>query len=171
MSPYEQGELDGLCGVYSIINAVKIVNEFSNEECKDIFHKIIRYLDSERNLSKLIINGLDINLIGQVMNNIKDLQVQKEQPFKGKPGISLGEFWEKMKSFLSETNRAILLGLAGYHDHWTVVQSISNKQINLLDSDGLMKLNRSSCTTQNPDKKRKHIISPTHTYFLSSALP
>ncbi|WLE97384.1 MAG: hypothetical protein QTN59_00830 [Candidatus Electrothrix communis] len=170
MVPHKQGGLDGLCGVYSIINALKLVNEYSNEESQENFNKIIRYLDSERNLSKLIINGLDINLIGQVMNNVQDLGIVKEQPFKGKGETSLSEFWTAMQYFLNEPYRAILLGLSGVHDHWTVVQSISDKQLQLLDSDGLKKLNRSACTTQFATKSRKHVVYPTHTYFLSSSL-
>ena len=73
-----------------------------------------------------------------------------------------------MQTFLEVPNRAILLCLGGVYDHWTVVQSISNKQIKFFDSDGLKHLNRSACTTQEPDKKRRHAIYPTHTYFLYS---
>ena len=77
MSPYEQGGLDGLCGVYSIINAARIVNGFNDEVCQEIFFEIIQYLDSKTSLSKLVIHGLDINLIGQVMNNVDKLKVKK----------------------------------------------------------------------------------------------
>ena len=127
MIPYEQGSLDGLCGVYSIINASRIINDFNDEECIELFQQVIRFLDSERCLSKLLINGIDINLIGQVMNNVKDLRIKKEQPFRGKSETKLEEFWSDMQNFLEMPNRAILLGLGGVHDHWTVVKSLSVK--------------------------------------------
>lgn len=166
MVPYEQGALDGLCGVYSIINASKIINDFSNEKCNELFQQVVRFLDSERSLVKLLINGIDINLIGQVMNNVKELNILKEQPYRGKSETTLKEFWGSMQTFLNGQNRAILLGLGGVHDHWTVVQSMSDKQMKLLDSDGLKQLNRNSCTTGEPDRQRRHCIYPTHSYFL-----
>jgi hypothetical protein len=166
MKPYLQGSLDGLCGVYSIINASRIINNLSDEKCIELFQQVIRFLDSERCLSKLLINGIDINIIGQVMNNVKELKLNKHQPFHGKPETKLGEFWNEMQNFLEMQNRAILIGLGGIHDHWTVVKSISPKQIKLIDSDGLKQLNRVSCTTGEPSIQRIHKIYPTHTYFL-----
>jgi len=47
MKPYRQGALDGLCGVYSIINAVRIVNGIDDEDSEDLFQAIISYLDRE----------------------------------------------------------------------------------------------------------------------------
>lgn len=81
MFSYEQGSLDGLCGVYSIINASKIVNGFNDEECIHLFEQVIRFPDGQRCLSKLIINGMDINISCQIMNNVKDLGLKKQQPF------------------------------------------------------------------------------------------
>jgi hypothetical protein len=166
MNIYNQGSLDGLCGVYSIINASKIVNGFNDKKCTELFQKIIQFLDSERCLSKLIINGIDINIIGQIMNNVSELKVKKEQPFRRKPETKLGEFWGEMQNFLEKPNRAILLYLGGVYDHWTVVESMSSKQMKLIDSDGLKQLNRSSVTTGETDKQRRHQFFPTHTYFL-----
>ena len=168
MDPYEQGGLDGLCGVYSIINASRIINSFNSKECQELFEEIIKFLDSERNLSKLLISGLDINIIGQILNNVKNINIKKKMPYKRENKTTLGEFWTGMQNFLEKPNRAILLGLGGVHDHWTVVESISEKQIKLFDSDKLKRINRSSCTTGDPDKQRRHQIKSTHTYFMFS---
>jgi hypothetical protein len=146
----------------------RIINGFNNEECKQLFEQVIQFIDKEHSLAKLLINGLDINQIGQVMNNV-DLHIKKEQPYRGKPETPLGEFWANMQNFLEKPNRAILLGLGGVYNHWTIVESISDKQIKLHDSDGLKQLNRSLCTTSDPDSQRRHRIFPTHTYFLYSA--
>ena len=166
MDQYKQGSLDGLCGVYSIINASKIINDFNDEKCIELFQQIVRFLDNEKCLSKLLINGIDINIIGQIMNNVSDLKIKKEQPFRGKYETKLGEFWSDIQNFLEKPYRAILIGLGGIHDHWTVVESISAKQMKLVDSDGLKHLNRKSCTTGEPRGLRKHQVYPTYTYFL-----
>lgn len=168
MVPYEQGGLDGLCGVYSIINASRIINSLNDEDCLGFFERVVKFLDAERSLAKLLTEGLDINLIGQILNKVEGLNIEKKMPHRGKPETTLGEFWTSMQNFLEEPNRAILLGLGGVYDHWTVVESISDKQMKLLDSDGLKRFNRSACTTGEPDKQRRHRIYPTHTYFMSS---
>ena len=69
MDPYEQGGLDGLCGVYSIINASRIINSFNSKECQELFEEIIKFLDSERSLSKLLLNN---HLLKQVGFEIAD---------------------------------------------------------------------------------------------------
>jgi hypothetical protein len=74
-----------------------------------------------------------------------------------------------MQSFLDGTpRRAIILGLQGYHDHWTVIERITNRSIFLYDSASIKRLPRSYCTTVYPTWKRKHVLLPAQTYFLSN---
>ena len=74
-----------------------------------------------------------------------------------------------MQNFLDGTPvRAIILGLQGYHDHWTVIESITNRSIKLYDSASIQRLPRSSCTTVYATGKRKHVLLPAQTYFLSN---
>ena len=108
-------------------------------------------------------------MIGEILKNVKGLNLEREMPFHGLKVTGLLKFWSSMQDFLNLPNRSILLGLGGVHDHWSVVEKISNKRITFLDSDGIKFINRDFCTTQEPNKKRIHQIFPTHTYFLSSA--
>ncbi len=41
MKPYEQGALDGLCAVYGIVNAARIIAGIDEAESKDLFKRII----------------------------------------------------------------------------------------------------------------------------------
>lgn len=166
MRKYEQGALDSLCGVYSIINASRIINSLSEEECQGLFEDIIYYLDEEHSLSKLLVSGIKITILGQIMNNVDSLNISKAIPFFGKKEVSLGELWTEMQGFLEDENRAVLIGLGGVYDHWSIVESISDKRINLSDSDGLVHFDRANCTTCTPTSKRQHLIYPTQTYFL-----
>ena len=77
-----------------------------------------------------------------------------------------------MQNFLDGTSaRAIILGLNGYHDHWTVIESITNRSILLYDSALIKRLPRSSCTTVYATGKRQNILLPAQTYFLSNEAP
>ena len=56
MKPYKQGKLDYLCGVYSIVNAVRKLTGVNGDESHELFIRIINYLDENKDLRKIIIN-------------------------------------------------------------------------------------------------------------------
>jgi hypothetical protein len=169
--PFQQGGLDSLCGLYSIINAERFINRSSDEETQQLFDDLIHFLSRRRLLSKLLIGGI----IHTQMLLILDKVVGKQRisnvsiPWRGVPNPDLTSFWKSMQRFLDGTpGRAIILGLQGYHDHWTVIESITSRSIMLYDSARIKRLPRSSCTTVYATWKRKHLLLPAQTYFLSN---
>lgn len=92
-----------------------------------------------------------------------------EIPWRGVPNPDLTTFWKSMQTFLDgRPGRAIILGLMGYHDHWTVIEKITNRSILLYDSALIKRLPRNYCTTVYATWKRKHLLLPAQTYFLSN---
>src|SRR3972149_6968125 len=171
MPPFQQGGLDSLCGLYSIINAERIINHSSNEETQQLFDDLIHYLSRRGLLTKLLIGGIVhaemLVILNKVVGKKRILNVQI--PWRGILNPDLTAFWKSMQWFLDGTpNRAIILGLQGYHDHWTVIESITNRSIKLYDSALIQRRPRSSCATVYPTWKRKHVLLPAQTYFLSN---
>jgi len=171
LPPFQQGGLDSLCGLYSIVNAERFINHSSDEDTQQLFDDLIHYLSRRGLLGKLLIRGV----IHTQMLLILDKVVGKERisnvqiPWRGVPNPDLTTFWNSMQNFLDGTSgRAIILGLQGFHDHWTVIETISNRSINLYDSALIKRLPRSSCTTVYATWKRKHLLFPAQTYFLSN---
>jgi len=169
--PFQQGGLDSLCGLYSIINAERIINLSSDEETQQLFDDLIHFLSRRGLLSKLLIGGV----IHKQMLLILDKVVGKQRissvevPWRGVPNPDLTAFWISMQDFLDGTpGRAIILGLQGYHDHWTVIENITNRSILLYDSSKIKRLPRDRCTTVYATWKRKHLFLPAQTYFLSN---
>jgi hypothetical protein len=170
MKPYEQGALDGLCAVYSIVNATRIVSGLGEEESKGLFKEIIMYLEKTSDLSKVLVEGTGLTTIGGVLNDVVGDRIRhRSMPFKQYPETHLDEFWSEMMDFLDGgERRAILIGLDGRcWDHWSIVESITEKQIRFFDSYKLKRLNRSRCATKRSTSARPHILCPTLTYFLS----
>jgi len=168
--PFQQGGLDSLCGLYSVINAERIINRSSDDETQQLFNDLIYFLSRRRLLSRLLIGGI----IHTEMLMILDKVVGKQRisnvwiPWRGVPNPDLTSFWKSMQYFLDGTpGRAIILGLQGYHDHWTVIESITERSIFLYDSSQIKRLPRSRCTTVYATWKRKHLLLPAQTYFLS----
>lgn len=171
LPPFQQGGLDSLCGLYSIINAERIVNRSTDDETQQLFNDLIHYLSRRGLLSKFLIDGI----IHKEMLVILDKVVGKKRisnveiPFRGVPNPDLTTLWKYMQAFLDGTpGRSIILGLQGYHDHWTVIEKITNRSILLYDSSLIKRLPRTSCTTVYATWQRKHLLLPAQTYFLSN---
>jgi hypothetical protein len=41
---YRQGDLDGLCGIYVIVNALRHVLRLRDEQCQKLFERLIKLL-------------------------------------------------------------------------------------------------------------------------------
>ena len=169
--PFQQGGLDSLCGLYSIINAERFINHSSDEETQQLFDDLIHYLSRRGLLTKFLIGGIIHTEMLVILNKVvgKKRISNVEIPWRGVQNPDLTKFWKSMQNFLDGTSgRAIILGLQGYHDHWTVIENITNRSIMLYDSALIKRLPRSSCTTVYATWKRKHLLLPAQTYFLSN---
>jgi len=169
--PFQQGGLDSLCGLYSIINAERFINHSSDEETQQLFDDLIHYLSRRGLLTKFLIGGIIHTEMLVILNKVvgKKRISNVEIPWRGVQNPDLTKFWKSMQKFLDGSpGRAIILGLQGYHDHWTVIESITNRSIMLYDSALIKRLPRSSCTTVYATWKRKHLLLPAQTYFLSN---
>ncbi|MBI3169120.1 MAG: hypothetical protein HYZ22_11610 [Chloroflexi bacterium] len=171
LPPFQQGGLDSLCGLYSIINAERIINYSTDKQSQKLFDELIHYLSRRGLLSKFLIGGI----LHPQMLVILDKVVGKKRisnvklPWRGVTNPDLTTFWKSMQNFLDGTpGHSIILGLHGYHDHWTVIEKITNRSILLYDSAMIKRLPRSSCTTVYATWQRKHVLLPAQTYFLSN---
>lgn len=169
MQAYKQGEFDALCGVYSLLNADRIINRTSYQNSKQLFYSMMHFLESEGQLSFIISEGTHFRHIKKLLDRVIGIQriAYQKRHFIKKSDTNISTFWNEMMFFLDNySNRAILLGMTGVHDHWTVVCKITKRQMILYDSSGMRFLNRLHCTTGYAMGKRQHILHPGQTYFL-----
>ena len=167
----EQGTLDGLCGVYSIVNSAKIISHLTYEQCQELFKNIIFYLNEKNNLARLFVEGMNVNEIGVVLAHLGTKYFhERRMPFRGRQNLTFDVIWSEMEEFLSEEKRAIILGFNHPDwDHWTVVNGITQKQLNLYDSKYTKKINKSRCSIVYPSKNKKkpYCLDVPNMYFLS----
>ncbi|MHB0872966.1 MAG: hypothetical protein ACYC2J_02420 [Acidithiobacillus ferrooxidans] len=166
LSPFEQGGLDSLCGIYSLINAGQIVNKNANSE--RLFRSVISYLARNNKLQDTLISGMLFKGIKELVDNIFAAIWKYEIKYAGVPTPELDVFWREMRRFLNgDPKKAIVVGLSGTHDHWTVIKEISDKRLVLHDSDGLCYLSRKHCTTGCVTGPQLHVLHPAQTLFIS----
>ena len=70
MKPYRQGSLDGLCAVYSIVNATRIVAQIGDESSRALFQRIIHYLEQHHDLERILAEGMGLQTIGGVLRDV-----------------------------------------------------------------------------------------------------
>ena len=170
MKPYYQGALDGLCAIYSIVNATRIIAGINEDKARMLFRRILVHLEQTKDLSVVLTQGIGLTTIGGILKDVVGNKIRHRRiPYKHRPDTPLDEFWTAMAGFLDGgAERAILIGLGGpVWDHWSIVHSISDRQIRFFDSHKLRQLNRNRCTTTRSTSARPHVLHPTHTYFLS----
>jgi len=171
MHAYRQGELDALCGVYSLVNADRIINQTSHQHSKQLFYSMICFLEREGLLPLVIEEGIHFRHIKKLLLRVigKQRIGYQGRHFRKRSYTDISTFWNEMMRFLdNDPNRAILMGMTGVHDHWTVVCKITKRQMILYDSSGLRRLHRLHCTTRYAMGKRQHILHPAQTYFLKN---
>lgn len=167
LPPFQQGGLDSLCGLYSIVNAERIINHSSAEQAQALFDEVVHFLSRKRLLTRILLDGVIHPHMLLLLEKVVNSRIPNVgTPWLGQPNPDLDAFWESMRAFLDGTpGRAIILGLNGHHDHWTVIHSISSKSVFLYDSAEITRLPRSFCTTSRTG--RRHHLLPAQTYFLS----
>jgi hypothetical protein len=171
LPPFQQGGLDSLCGLYSIVNAERVINHSSDEQAQVLFEDMVHFLSRKRLLPRVLLDGVIHSHIVLILEKVVNGRIPNiELPWRSQPTPDLDAFWQSMLDFLDGTpGRAIILGLNGFHDHWTVIKSITSKSIFLFDSAEIPRLPRSQCSTAR--RRRKHLLLPAQTYFLSKDLP
>lgn len=170
MKPYQQGSLDGLCGLYSIINALRLVTGHrGRKHSMHLLDQLVSALNAKY-ASTAFINGTTTPDLSYLLNHVisSGIPIKKTKPFHKNDKLSLPDFWREVQRFLSAKSRAVITTFETPSlSHWTVVQSAFNKKFVLFDSDGMICLYRSRCTTYEMRKKRPYLLYPTCTFFIS----
>lgn len=166
---FEQGSLDYLCGIYSIINAEKIINNTDKDGSRTLFNEIIHFLSRKRKLVSILTTGMILKNLTEILDEVVGERIPyKKLHWRNIATPGLDAFWESIANFMDETpGKAVILCMNGIYDHWTVIKSITPNQMNLHDSLEITRLLRTYCTTSEPKGKRHHILQPAQTYFLS----
>jgi len=153
---YQQGDLDGLCGIYAIVNALCHVLHLRDEQCQKLFEKLIQALEQDcrhshqrllwgigfQQLRRLVTVVCKSRLEGQKLTSAtRPLRLKRQQR-------TLPHLWIALNEQVGPTCVAIV-GLAGAANHWCVVYRVTPKTLWLLDSSGQTRIYRSRCTVRS----------------------
>lgn len=165
MRVFRQGDLDGLCGAYCVVNAAKVVSRLDADQCTALFETIVRYLGDAHRVTAGIGRGLMDDILRDIAWGFMN---KRYMPFRNRGPVPLAEFWRTVGDFLAEDQpRAVILCLDTPTPHWTTAVRLTDRRMELMDSGGLNSLPRRRCTTGRATAARPFRLWPSHTYFIS----
>jgi hypothetical protein len=142
IEPFVQGELDGLCGIYAVINAYRLLfgDQFGPEHAIRLFKKMAK------SAPLAVFEGLGyhelldlIALANRAVPAKMRLEVRTQlfrKPSNG-PALKTNVFVNRLREEVNEQNQVAILGLEKAHNHWTLVHRLTPSTIKLTDSDNL----------------------------------
>ena len=149
---YRQGDLDGLCGVYAVVNALRSVEGLTEAECRAVFRKLVRALGQGPRPHEPRLWGMGSRRLKHLVATARRCRLpDRELAFRARPlrlrgkERTLSGLWTALEDELGPTCVA-LVGITGVTDHWCVVYRVTPKTLWLLDSAGLTRIHRSRCT-------------------------
>lgn len=166
---YQQGELDMLCGVYSLLNIIQLLCPKSKIKSQKLFFKMLRHLEKikHQNLSKTITNGLTFMDMKRLFNVfLMPENLTWGMPFRRWEESDLDQYWDTLKHLLESKNACcVLIRLTGTYNHWTIVKAMTENTLMLFDSDGHSRINRGNCCMSTRSHK-PHILWPKQTVLI-----
>jgi hypothetical protein len=172
LEPLGQGELDGLCGLYSAINGLRLLARDQGkaldwDQCQRLFRAGIEMLDAEDRLAHGAYRGMSLStwrrlidrLAGQA-ERMMDCPVWIERPFAPRQRVPAPAAWETIRSAI-EMRRPVLLLLRGAYDHFTVATALSGHRLVLFDSYGFRWVTRASCSIGATRPYKRHQLAPS----------
>lgn len=180
--PIRQGSIDGLCSVYSVMNATEIaIGKFHYDpklkhkasQQRVLYKNLIAYLAKHDLLEDVLIWGFsDIDTKGGFIDiaikSVKKYQNRKlrKQIAFDTDDVTLDQYWEKLTEHLNQPDSAVIISLSGRIKHWTCVRKITPNALILSDSSGIRRIARDRCTIET-ECRDMYTLWPTSTYLLS----
>lgn len=168
--PFQQGHLDSLCGVYSILNAVHyLCGPLPQSRYDELFDELLAGLHRPAyGILDRLRHGTSLHEISLSLRSVisPNFPILRKKPFHRSKAVRLNTYWKTLQTFCREKRGVVLIALGGEHTHWTVVSRVTDKTLFLFDSDGIKRLPRVKCCTATDKSQKTHILYPTHTFLL-----
>lgn len=153
-SPFAQGDLDNLCGLYAAVNAICLVSApfkpVSRYHARKLMRAGVDYLERRKWLSDAILDGMSLSRQRAVTRHLaKTATDLLELAFISAPLLT-GKHAVKTDDVLHATARsiaggsAVIVCLEHTYWHYTVISGVSDSRVHLFDSNGLRWIERRS---------------------------
>lgn len=144
LRPYRQGDIDALCGLYAIINAVQLAvypRRLRGRERHALFARGLEELERRDMLHTTLTSGMHFKLWHRLCRVVvaaaAELTGELLEVIVPPPGTirTTDEALRTIRHYLRR-GRPVLIELRGRLNHWTVVIGMTEARITFFDSSG-----------------------------------
>lgn len=175
LKPLRQGELDSLCGLYAILNAVRLSaagagRRLSWDEAADLFTSLICAAEDTAGATTVACCGIRTKVLRKLLTaavaHVSDevgLSIKVTRLVLPNERPSFRRFVQRIDQAAREPGSSIVLGVEGQLNHWTTVDAVSSRSLKLFDSDGHKRLRLARCRMKYEapgSRKRDVVFSP-----------
>jgi hypothetical protein len=142
--PDQQGKFDGLCGVYAILNSMKLLYRLDEDDLDAMFRSLCKSLPEK--FPQALWDGLGVPEIRRLLNYSADYLAKRHRhddlhwhlPFLRKEFRSIDSFWRCVEEQISANDpTVVIIGLNKPWDHWTVAHKVTARAVEFFDSYGM----------------------------------
>ena len=181
--PAMQGDLDGLCGVYSIVNAVQWALHTCTTtawvfgqgpkrliwaEQQALFDTLVTELGKRRPLATFVTGGIHAFELTRLLRVSREwLSIHRKadlvfrRPFYRQRTIATRRVLARLREHLAAPGSAAIIAVEA---HWTVVRGAAKRRVRVLDSGGWMFMTISSKTRRGA---RRNGLQPSSVFLLT----
>jgi len=146
---YRQGQLDALCGVYSVINACRFMMKSTglrkNLGAWELLVAIVNMLEEKRKFADITCNGMRFRDHDRMLDTAKrfllgkhGLVLEVRKPLVKLRHPTAKQAFRMAKDHLANSGAAVFLSFeTEQYGHWTVISTIADGKVSFFDSTGL----------------------------------
>lgn len=154
IEPLQQGGLDCLCGVYAIVNAVRWIaaagKPLRRAQQAALFSHVLTSADRHVGLHEALTYGIDtlpLLKLCQAASRFAEqefkLSIDVDRQFPAK--ACLNDVADGMRASFKRAPTAFIIGLFGFHNHWTACTDVTDTSLLLFDSWQLRRVALKNC--------------------------
>ena len=164
---YSQGDLDGFCGIYATVNAIRLIDRrMRGDKSVVLFRRLLRCLEKRSTLSYIATGGLSLRDLEYILNKvvIPHYGITVTRPFCRLRMPSTKYFLGEVSAYLKEyPRRAVICSIDG---HWSVLKRVTEKQVHFFDSTSIKKVYREKCSITRVSSRKPYFFDKKEVFFL-----
>jgi len=177
--PYQQGSLDGLCGLYAVINSIQCIVEHERKVMSIVRDELpgilVREITRRRRFEDAFLYGIGTPEVAHLLEcaaiflKRKWVSIALSRPLLSVRKPTIAQSIALLRRELEQGNCALVLGLGGHHDHWSVGRRITSKFIAKYDSVGIGRVSIDHCRMAYEPKLKsvEHVVGRASIFRVS----
>ena len=169
VDPYQQGEFDGLCGIYAIVNGLRLLavthRPLSYTEGAKLYGRGIEVVCREDRLAFAATWGISQTLWRRLAgalcistSRISGLAIRPVQPFPGSSRVPRAAVFAAVHSAI-DSGSPVLVALRGAYNHYTVICGYTVARFLLHDSYAYNWINKATCGVSHDGMTSRHKLA------------